>query len=325
MRSHGAAERMAKQAARDAQAVAGVAGVAGVDGRMSTVMGQPAGQSTMKLEAIDYRAADAAPAFVQSLREFGFGVLAHHPVDAALVRRIYAGWLAFFATGEKWDYEFSRARQDGFFSTEISELAKGHVHKDIKEYFHYYPWGRCPESLRADLEAYFAGTVALAGELLGWVEHHAPESVFRSLHEPLSRMIVGSEKTLLRILHYPPLTGREMADALRAAPHEDINLLTILPASNEPGLQILARDGSWLDVPCDPATLVVNIGDMLQEASGGWFPSTTHRVVNPPDADHGVPRMSLPLFLHPRPDVALSGRYTAGSYLAERLRELGVA
>lgn len=279
----------------------------------------------MKLEAIDYRAADAAPAFVRSLREFGFGVLAHHPVDDALVRRIYAGWLAFFATDEKWRYEFSRERQDGFFSTEISELAKGHVHKDIKEYYHYYPWGRCPEPLRADLEAYFAGAVALAGELLGWVEQHAPDAVSARLREPLSQMIAGSQKTLLRILHYPPFTGGETPDALRAAPHEDINLLTILPASNEPGLQILARDGRWLDVPCDPDTLVVNIGDMLQEATGGWFPSTTHRVVNPPGANHGVSRMSLPLFLHPRPEVVLSDRYTAGSYLAERLRELGVA
>ena len=106
--------------------------------------------------------------------------------------------------------------------------------------------------------------------------------------------------------------------------YEDINLITILPASNEPGLQVQAKDGSWLDVPCDFGNLIVNIGDMLQEASGHYFPSTTHRVVNPDGADMTKSRISLPLFLHPRPDVVLSERHTAGSYLQERLRELGV-
>ena len=124
--------------------------------------------------------------------------------------------------------------------------------------------------------------------------------------------------------NYPPLKGDEEVDAIRAAAHEDINLITILPAANEPGLQVQAKDGSWIEVPCDFGNLIVNIGDMLQEASGGYFPSTTHRVVNPDGADMTKSRISLPLFLHPRPDVVLSERHTAGSYLQERLRELGV-
>ncbi len=109
-------------------------------------------------------------------------------------------------------------------------------------------------------------------------------------------MIAGSEQTLLRILHYPPLNGEEELGAIRAAAHEDINLLTILPAANEPGLQVKAKDGSWLDVPCDFGNLIVNIGDMLQEASQGYFPSTTHRVINPEGADKTKARISLPLF-----------------------------
>jgi isopenicillin N synthase-like dioxygenase len=137
-------------------------------------------------------------------------------------------------------------------------------------------------------------------------------------------MVTNSEQTLLRILHYPPLDGSEEPDAIRAAAHEDINLLTILPAANEPGLQVKAMDGSWLDVPCDFGNLIVNIGDMLQEASGGYFPSTTHRVINPKGADQTKSRISLPLFLHPNPEVVLSERYTAKSYLQERLKELGV-
>jgi isopenicillin N synthase-like dioxygenase len=138
-------------------------------------------------------------------------------------------------------------------------------------------------------------------------------------------MIKDSSQTLLRILHYPPLAGNEEPDAIRAAAHEDINLITILPAANEPGLQVKLKDGNWLDVPSDFGYLIVNIGDMLQEASGHHFPSTTHRVVNPQGADTSKARISLPLFLHPRPDVVLSDKYTADSYLKERLRELGVA
>ena len=137
-------------------------------------------------------------------------------------------------------------------------------------------------------------------------------------------MINGSDQTLLRVLHYPPLAGDEEAGAIRAAAHEDINLITILPAANEPGLQVQLKDGQWADVPSDFGYLIINIGDMLQEASGGYFPSTSHRVINPKGADMSKSRISLPLFLHPRPDVVLSGRHTAKSYLHERLTELGV-
>lgn len=137
-------------------------------------------------------------------------------------------------------------------------------------------------------------------------------------------MIENSQATLLRVLHYPPLTGEEEPGAIRAAAHEDINLLTILPAANEPGLQVKGTHGEWLDVPSDFGTLIINIGDMLQEASQGYFPSTTHRVINPTGGRRDNSRISIPLFLHPNPDVVLSEKYTAGGYLEERLKELGV-
>jgi isopenicillin N synthase-like dioxygenase len=159
---------------------------------------------------------------------------------------------------------------------------------------------------------------------LDWIEQESPADVRKHYREPLSNMIKGSDQTLLRILHYPPLAGDEEPDAIRAAAHEDINLITLLPASNEPGLQVKSKDGTWLDVPSDFGNLIVNIGDMLQETSGHYFPSTTHRVVNPQGADTSKARISLPLFLHPRPDVVLSEKYTADTYLSERLRELGV-
>jgi isopenicillin N synthase-like dioxygenase len=138
-------------------------------------------------------------------------------------------------------------------------------------------------------------------------------------------MIEGSEQTLLRLLHYPPLQGEEPEGSVRAAAHTDINLLTVLPAANAPGLQVQLKNGEWLDVPCDFGMLIINIGDMLQEASQGYYPSTKHRVLNPAqDSEHNVSRVSLPLFLHPKPEVVLSPRHTAQSYLDERLRELGM-
>jgi isopenicillin N synthase-like dioxygenase len=278
----------------------------------------------MQVKVVDYRAADAAEQFTRSLHETGFGVLVNHPIQQALVEKIYADWLSFFNGQDKHQYAFSKEKQDGYFSTEISETAKGFTQKDIKEYFHIYPWGRIPEPLRADAMSYYEQANALAAELLSWVERYTPPAIAQLYREPLSQMIRDSQLTLLRVLRYPPLTGQEPAGSLRAAPHGDINLLTILPAANEPGLQVFGKDGQWFDVPCDFGTLIINIGDMLQEASQGYYPSTQHRVVNPTGEGAKRSRVSLPLFLHPRDEVVLSDRYTAHSYLEERLRELGV-
>ncbi|UAB72345.1 isopenicillin N synthase family oxygenase [Vibrio sp. SCSIO 43132] len=278
----------------------------------------------MKLETVDYRSPDAAEQFVKSLRETGFGVLSNHPIQKELVESIYENWYKFFTSEEKEQYQFNVETQDGYFPPSVSEVAKGHTVKDIKEYFHVYPWGQIPPSLKDQILDYYQQANAFAQELLGWVEEHAPQDVQEKFSIALSEMINGSEQTLLRVLHYPPMTGSEEPGAIRAAAHEDINLLTVLPAANEPGLQVLGKDGNWLDVPCDFGNLIINIGDMLQEASGGYFPSTTHRVINPTGEQQTHSRISLPLFLHPKPEVVLSERHTAGSYLTERLRELGV-
>ena len=276
----------------------------------------------VELVAVDYTAPDAEERFVQSLRDTGFGVLCNHPIPQSTVSNIYSHWAEFFNSDETDKFLFDPEKYDGFFPRAQAETAKGHTVRDIKEYFHYYPWGKCPESLKPELDAYYADTMAFAAELLGWVENQTPPEVSRHFREPLSNMINGSTQSLLRVLHYPPIEEGVEAGAIRAGAHEDINLLTLLPAANEPGLQVKARDGSWLDVPCDFGNLIINIGDMLQEASGGYFPSTTHRVINPQGHDSTRARISLPLFLHPRPDVILSDRYTAGSYLQERLAEL---
>lgn len=278
----------------------------------------------MKLKAVDYQSPTAAKDFVESLRQTGFGVLKNHPIPQQQVANIYTHWQTFFNSSEKEQFAYNKGTQDGFFPQSVSEIAKGFKKKDIKEYYHYYPWGQCPQALKNEIDAYYKDTLNLASELLNWIEQESPPEVSKDYREPLSNMINTSDQTLLRILHYPPLAGNEEPDAIRAAAHEDINLITLLPAANEPGLQVKSKEGEWLDVPSDFGNLIVNIGDMLQEASGGYFPSTTHRVINPEGADSSKSRISLPLFLHPRPNVVLSQKYTAKAYLNERLRELGV-
>jgi len=276
----------------------------------------------MQLPIVDFQSPTAPQDFCKSLHETGFGVLRNHPLDQALVEGIYAEWLAFFKTEAKHQYGQDPVKLDGYFSPTVSETAKNHTHKDLKEFFHIYPWGRYPAEVSDAARRYHAAGSALAATLLGWVEDNSPADVKARYSMPLPRMIEGSDHTLLRVLHYPPLRGDEEPGAVRAAAHGDINLLTILPAATEPGLQVLGKDNAWHDVPCDFGLLIVNIGDMLEEASGKYYPSTVHRVLNPTGESARKSRISLPLFLHPRREVVLSERYTVESYFNERMEEL---
>jgi isopenicillin N synthase-like dioxygenase len=276
----------------------------------------------MKFPIVDYRSPTAAKDFCASLHETGFGVLSNHPLDQKLVEGIYAEWLAFFGTDAKNSYPYNFDKLDGYFSPKVSETAKGHTKRDLKEFFHIYPWGRYPAEVSDAARRYYAAGSSLAATLLQWVEDNSPPEVKARYSMPLTKMIDGCQETLLRVLHYPPLVGDEEPGAVRAAAHGDINLLTILPAATEPGLQVLGKDNAWYDVPCDFGLLIVNIGDMLEEASGHYYPSTVHRVLNPVGAGAKKSRISMPLFLHPRREIVLSDRYTVGSYFEERMREL---
>lgn len=276
----------------------------------------------MHLPVVDFRSPTAAQDFCRSLHETGFGVLRNHPLDQSMVQGIYAEWLAFFQTEAKHQYLTDPATHDGYFPPSVSEIAKNNTQRDLKEFFHIYSWGRYPSEVSDAATRYFQQGSALAQTLLNWVEEHSPADVKARYTVPLPSMLEGSDHTLLRVLHYPPLRGDEEPGAVRAAAHGDINLLTLLPAATEPGLQVLGKEGAWHDVPCDFGLLIVNIGDMLEEASGGYYPSTVHRVLNPTGDARFKPRISLPLFLHPRRDVVLSERYTVASYFDERMREL---
>jgi isopenicillin N synthase-like dioxygenase len=276
----------------------------------------------MHLPIVDFQSPTAPQDFCKSLHETGFGVLKNHPLERQMVQGIYDEWLAFFQSEAKHRYPHDPVKHDGYFSPNVSETAKNHSKKDVKEFFHIYPWGRYPAEVSDAARRYYAQGSQLAQTLLRWVEDNSPAEVKARYSIPLPRMLEGSDHTLLRVLHYPPLTGNEEPGAVRAAAHGDINLLTILPAATEPGLQVLGKDDAWHDVPCDFGLLIVNIGDMLAEASGNHFPSTVHRVLNPTGEAAKKSRISLPLFLHPRRDVVLSERYTVGSYFDERMQEL---
>lgn len=279
----------------------------------------------MYVTIADYRDPHAAQDFTASLRKTGFAVLSHHPVSQDLVESVYEEWAEFFGNQNKFDYLFdpNAIPQSGYFPFK-SENAKGYPIKDLKEFYHYYGMHTLPKGMGPKTQLLMDKMVTLAEELLQWIEKNLPEDIQNSLSMPLHKMIRNSNMSLLRVLHYPPLSQEDDGQAVRAAAHEDIDLLTMLPSATAQGLQVLDRIGKWHDVPCDYGMLIFNAGDMLQMATKGYYRSTTHRVMNPKGAEAQQSRFSLPLFLHPRNEVQLSEVHTAGSYLVERLQEIGL-
>ena len=277
----------------------------------------------MNVLSVDYRSADAGRRFVDSLHETGFAVLRNHPVPSALLENLRRDWRAFFASDGKHGYTVDTGKdaenRSGFFSSEQSETAVSAETKDLKEFYHIIADDPIPPGCERSTLEYRKLAFDVGKNLLAWLQDHSPRDVVTSISEPFITML-DLNVSLLRVLNYPPLDGSEVPGAVRAAAHEDINILTILPAANQPGLEVKDTDGQWHAVSCDPGTLVVNCGDMLSEATSGFYPSTTHRVANPGEGIDNVSRISIPFFLSPRLDVRLSARYTAGEYLNERLR-----
>lgn len=277
----------------------------------------------MNVKVVDFLSETAAADFTASLKDTGFAVLRNHPVPEALIEGTYKDWREFFEGDTKRKYLFSKDKQDGYFPFG-TENAKDAPLKDLKEFYHIYTWGRFPKELGGRTMLLFRELNELAITLLSWIESNLPPEISRGFSIPLRDMITDSPRTLLRTIYYPALTGDEEPGAIRAAAHEDINLITVLIGATQSGLQAQDLDGKWHDVPLDRDMIAVNTGDMLQMASGGYLPSTTHQVINPVGADRSEPRLSMPLFLHPRNEVALSDTHTADSYLKERLLEIGL-
>lgn len=286
--------------------------------------------------------------FGGSFERFGFAIVADHGIDAALIDRAWAATKAFFAqpTEAKMPYQSAKGGARGYTPFGI-EIAKDATENDLKEFWHVgrdlpaghkyadsMPpniWPAYPPEFRPVFTQLYAEFDRVGAQLLSAIARYLGlESDW--FDEP-----VRDGNSVLRLLHYPPISAE--ASGIRAGAHEDINLITLLLGAEEAGLQLLDRDGQWLAVDPPSGALVVNVGDMLQRLTNHVLPSTTHRVVNPPPERRGVPRYSMPFFLHLASDFPIAtlpgcvsdarpNRYpdpiTADDYLQQRLREIGL-
>ncbi len=285
-------------------------------------------------------------ALYEGFKYFGFIILKDHGVSRDLLADAYVLSEAFFAlpTEEKMKYAAGVDGQRGYtpFGT---EHAKDSQHPDLKEFWHVgrefdgasplakiYPanvWPDRPERFR-DVFLKLYNALEDAGMVM--LEALAPSL---DVDAAYFRRMATDGNSILRLLHYPPVPDGANPNAIRAAAHEDINLITILVAANGAGLQLLDRDGKWLPVETDPDNLIVDAGDMLARVANDVIPATTHRVVNPEGPN--VSRYSMPFFMHPHPDAVLSclesckgagAKYpdiTADAFLKQRLKEIGLA
>jgi isopenicillin N synthase-like dioxygenase len=279
----------------------------------------------------------------QALENSGFFILEQSFVSPEVVRRAYQTALQFFALPDpaKLQYQQPGQKGNGGFSQFGSEQAKGHAVPDLKEFWHVNynsltrpdaPWPEEVPGFRPIMTRLFQQLRACADVLL--------EACAIYLEQPrdwLTHMADGGN-TVLRLAHYPPIPAHAPDGSLRAAPHEDINLITLLCEATVPGLEILISENRWMPIQAAPDQIVVDIGDMLQNLTNGVFKSTTHRVANPHGGNQR--RLSMPFFVHPRPEIDLSPlahfidrsggvayfpNITAADYLNQRLEEIQVA
>lgn len=281
----------------------------------------------MYVDTINYGDKNASYKLSESLKRTGFALITDHPISKDLIKQTYNDWIAFFQQPPEYKNKFlydplAKGTQEGYFSFR-SENAKGYKAKDLKEFYHYTTWGRVPDGPKASSEKLYQELSMLGQEFLSWIENHIPQAIRSQFSIPLSEMVKDSEATIMRSVHYPPLSGQEEKEAIRAAAHEDINFLTVYPYATAPGLQVMDVYGNWHDIQGDAGTIIVNVGDMLEHLTQRYYRSTSHRVINPPHHQNEA-RHSLVLFLHPQNKMRLSEKHTALSYLHERLREQGL-
>lgn len=285
----------------------------------------------------------------QAYEEIGFVAVKNHGLSDALCAELYAQVKGFFTLSkeEKEAYEIEGlAGQRGYVSFG-KEHAKNKNEGDLKEFWHFgqtvedndpikeeYPdnvqVNELPKFNAVGREVY-QKLEATGREMLRAIALHL------NLDENYFDAKIHNGNSILRPIHYPPIT-HEPKDAVRAAEHEDINLITLLMGASADGLQVLNKSGEWISVTALPDQIVVNVGDMLQRLTNNKLKSTTHRVVNPPREKWGTSRYSIPFFLHPRSEVSLNclpscisesqpknfSDITAGEYLEQRIIELGL-
>lgn len=285
----------------------------------------------------------------KAFHEVGFVGIINHGIPKQLVDDFYKSANQFFALEEsvKKQYEVEEGAGQRGYTSFGREHAKQSNVGDLKEFYQIgqevtdgdqikseYPENvhvkEIPHFTQLGSELYSAFEKA-GGALLRAIALHLdlPETYFEER--------IHNGNSILRAIHYPPIT-EEPKSAIRAESHEDINLITLLVGASAGGLQLYNKKNEWQDIMPEDQEIVVNVGDMLQRLTNNYLKSTTHRVVNPPREDWHKPRLSIPFFLHPRSDMDLTclnkcvseerplayEPITAGEYLNERLREIGL-
>lgn len=279
----------------------------------------------------------AVSAFGRSLVDTGFVRIGGDPVDPQVLDAAYAAAAQVFALPPEALVRHVRPELHGARGLVPfgREKAKDATVADLKEFWHVGPEGVGPANVWPDeVPAFRTAMTALHASLERTAERLL-EALAEFLGLPrrhLADLVVGAD-SILRVLHYPPIAGIDAPGAVRAAAHEDINFITLLPAATDDGLQLRDRDGRWCRVEAGPGELVVDSGDQLSRYLNGRLPATTHRVVAP--ADPSAPRWSMPFFCQPRPEVVLRPPdallepgevvgevVTAGQYHDERMRQI---
>ncbi len=285
----------------------------------------------------------------RAFHEVGFVGVVNHGIPKSLVESFYKQAKAFFSmpTEVKNQYEIRGLAGQRGYTSFGKEHAKHSNVGDLKEFFQMgqevegdnvdkgeYPPNvhvkETPEFSKLGRELYQSFEIS-GGKLLKAI------ALYLGLDEGYFDEKIHDGHSILRAIHYPPIT-EEPRSAIRAEQHEDINLITLLVGASSGGLQIYTMQEEWIDILPGEDEIVVNVGDMLQRLTNNYLKSTTHRVVNPPREEWHRPRLSIPFFLHPKSTMDLScldscvsedrplsyEPITAGGYLDERLREIGL-
>jgi isopenicillin N synthase-like dioxygenase len=287
-----------------------------------------------------------------AFNNIGFVAIKNHFLTNEMQDKLYASIKKYFALSDEVKREHERAGLAGQrgYTGKGKEHAKGRNTGDLKEFYHVgqelsttelakegYPANIWPDQVPELREA--AVDVYRALEKTGKYMLRAI-ALYLGLPEQHFDDKIKNGNSILRPIHYFPITDPSAVpdDAVRAAEHGDINLITLLMGASADGLQVLRRDGKWIPITALPNQLVVNVGDMLERLTNKKLKSTIHRVVNPPRELMNVPRYSIPFFMHPRSEMSLAAldscvdesnpkqwtAITAGEFLDQRLREIGL-
>ncbi len=285
----------------------------------------------------------------KAFEETGFVAVKNHSIPDALIADLYEYVQQFFSlpVDVKRTYEIPGLAGQRGYTSFGQEHAKGFDAPDLKEFFQFGQEvidgdpvkSEYPDNISVEEVPEFTPTLLSAYRAFEDSGNALLKAIalFLGLEEDYFDQYVHNGNSILRAIYYPPIT-QEPKSAIRAEQHEDINLITLLVGASADGLEILSKKNDWIGVTSLPEQIVVNVGDMLQRLTNDRLRSTTHRVVNPPREKWASPRFSIPFFLHPKSEMSLAcldscidadhpklyEDYTAGMYLDERLREIGL-